>query len=41
MLAGTAGAPVALGEVRPVGRRPMPAADWARGVRIAAGEVLT
>ena len=40
VLAGTAGAPVVLGEVRPVGRRPMPAADWARGVRIAAGEVL-
>jgi methionyl-tRNA formyltransferase len=40
VLAGTAGAPVVLGEVRPVGRRPMPAADWARGVRIAPGEVL-
>jgi methionyl-tRNA formyltransferase len=40
VLAGTAGAPVELGEVRPVGRRPMPAADWARGVRIAAGEEL-
>jgi methionyl-tRNA formyltransferase len=40
VLAGTAGAPVVLGEVRPVGRRPMPAADWARGVRITPGEVL-
>jgi methionyl-tRNA formyltransferase len=40
VLAGTAGAPVVLGEVRPVGKRPMPAADWARGVRIAPGEVL-
>jgi methionyl-tRNA formyltransferase len=40
VLAGTAAAPVELGEVRPVGRRPMPAADWARGVRIAAGEEL-
>jgi methionyl-tRNA formyltransferase len=40
VLAGTATAPVVLGEVRPVGRRPMPAADWARGVRTAAGEVL-
>jgi methionyl-tRNA formyltransferase len=40
VLAGTATAPVALGEVRPVGRRPMPAPDWARGVRIAEGEVL-
>ena len=40
MLVGTATAPVVLGEVRPVGRRPMPAADWARGVRITPGEVL-
>ena len=40
VLAGTTTAPVVLGEVRPVGRRPMPAADWARGVRTAAGEVL-
>ena len=40
VLAGTATAPVELGEVRPVGRRPMPAADWARGVRITSGEVL-
>ena len=41
VLAGTATAPVVLGEVRPVGRRPMPAPDWARGVRIVTGEVLT
>jgi methionyl-tRNA formyltransferase len=40
VLAGTATAPVELGEVRPMGRRPMPAADWARGVRITPGEVL-
>jgi methionyl-tRNA formyltransferase len=40
VLAGTATGPVGLGEVRPVGRRPMPAADWARGVRITPGEVL-
>jgi methionyl-tRNA formyltransferase len=40
VLVGTASGPVVLGEVRPVGRRPMPAADWARGVRIADGEVL-
>ena len=40
VLAGTATGPVALGEVRAVGRRPMPAADWARGVRITPGEVL-
>jgi len=40
VLAGTATVPVELGEVRPVGRRPMPAADWARGVRITPGELL-
>ncbi len=40
VLVGTATAPVELGEVRPVGRRPMPAPDWARGVRITSGEVL-
>lgn len=37
---GTASGPVALGEVRPHGKKPMAAADWARGVRIAAGERL-
>ena len=31
-------APVRLGEVRPHGKKPMAAADWARGVRIEAGE---
>jgi methionyl-tRNA formyltransferase len=41
VLVGTAGAPVQLGEVRPVGKRAMPAPDWARGVRIAARERLT
>jgi len=41
VLAGTAGAPVQLGEVRPVGKRSMPAPDWARGVRITDGEALT
>jgi methionyl-tRNA formyltransferase len=41
VLVGTAGAPVQLGEVRPVGKRAMAAPDWARGVRIAAGERLT
>jgi methionyl-tRNA formyltransferase len=40
VLAGTGTGPVELGQVRPVGKRPMPAPDWARGVRIAAGEVL-
>jgi methionyl-tRNA formyltransferase len=40
VLVGTGGAPLALGEVRPVGKRAMPAADWARGVRIEPGELL-
>jgi methionyl-tRNA formyltransferase len=40
VLVGTATVPVELGEVRPVGKRPMPAPDWARGVRIDAGETL-
>ncbi len=38
VFAGTGTGAVALGEVTPPGRRPMPAADWARGVRIGAGE---
>lgn len=37
---GTAGMPVRLGEVVALGKRPMPAADWARGVRIEPGERL-
>ena len=37
---GTASHAVLLGEVRPQGRRPMPAADWARGVRPQPGEAL-
>jgi methionyl-tRNA formyltransferase len=37
---GTGGGPVRLGVVRPAGKREMPAADWARGVRIEAGERL-
>jgi methionyl-tRNA formyltransferase len=40
VLVGTATDPVALGEVQPAGRKPMAAADWARGVRIAPGERL-
>lgn len=35
---GTGSSAVLLGEVRPQGKRAMPAADWARGVRIAPGE---
>ena len=35
VLVGTASTPVELSEVRPHGKKPMAAADWARGVRIA------
>ena len=38
VLVGTAGAAVALGDVQPGGKRPMPAVDWARGVRPEPGE---
>jgi methionyl-tRNA formyltransferase len=38
VLAGTATTPVALGEVRAAGKTAMPATDWARGVRVEAGE---
>ncbi|HHU10052.1 MAG TPA: methionyl-tRNA formyltransferase [Intrasporangiaceae bacterium] len=37
---GTGTGPVRLGTVQPVGKREMPAADWARGVRIDPGEIL-
>jgi methionyl-tRNA formyltransferase len=37
VLAGTGTTPVELGEVQPPGKRPMPAADWARGARPAPG----
>jgi methionyl-tRNA formyltransferase len=37
---GTASLDVQLGLVQPPGKRPMPAADWARGARTAAGERL-
>ncbi len=40
VLVGTGGSPLVLGEVRPVGKRAMPAPDWARGVRIQPGELL-
>ncbi|MEU5937962.1 methionyl-tRNA formyltransferase [Micromonospora sp. NPDC047548] len=40
VLAGTATAPVQLGEVRAAGKKAMPATDWARGVRVGAGEEL-
>lgn len=38
VLVGTATVPVELGDVAPAGRRMMPASDWARGARPAAGE---
>lgn len=40
VLVGTADRAVRLGDVTPLGKKPMPAADWARGVRIADGERL-
>jgi methionyl-tRNA formyltransferase len=40
VLVGTATTPVALGEVRAAGKKPMSATDWARGVRIQPGERL-
>jgi methionyl-tRNA formyltransferase len=40
VLVGTATDPVALGEVRAAGKKPMPADAWARGVRPAPGEQL-
>ncbi|QGN49333.1 methionyl-tRNA formyltransferase [Micromonospora sp. WMMD558] len=40
VLAGTATTPVRLGEVRAAGKKAMPASDWARGARVAAGEVF-
>jgi methionyl-tRNA formyltransferase len=35
---GTATSPVRLGDVKAFGKKQMPAADWARGVRVASGE---
>ncbi len=40
VLAGTATTAVRLGRVQPPGRRPTPAADWARGARVEPGERL-
>ncbi|QBX56971.1 methionyl-tRNA formyltransferase [Nocardioides seonyuensis] len=37
---GTATAPVELGRVKAFGKKEMPAADWARGVRLASGARL-
>jgi methionyl-tRNA formyltransferase len=35
---GTGSGELRLGDVQPGGKRPMPAADWARGIRLAPGE---
>lgn len=40
VLVGTATDPVRLTIVQPQGKKPMPAADWARGVRPQEGEIL-
>lgn len=40
VLVGTATGPVVLGELAAAGKKPMPAADWARGVRPEPGERL-
>jgi methionyl-tRNA formyltransferase len=40
VLVGTGSIPVVLGDVQPPGKRPMPAADWARGARPAPGDRL-
>jgi methionyl-tRNA formyltransferase len=40
VLVGTATDPVRLGSVKPFGKREMPAADWARGVRVEPGTRL-
>ena len=37
---GTGSTPVKLGTVQPPGKKPMPAADWARGARLTDGTVL-
>lgn len=40
VIVGTGSMAIVLGEVRPQGRRAMPAADWARGVRPDPGEAF-
>ena len=37
VLVGTGTMPVRLGDVKPFGKKQMPAADWARGVRVESG----
>ncbi len=40
VVVGTGTVPVRLGVVQPHGKKPMPASDWARGVRIDSGELV-
>jgi methionyl-tRNA formyltransferase len=40
VLVGTGTQPVVLGEVRPEGKRPMRATEWARGLRLSGGDRL-
>lgn len=40
VLVGTATAPVQLGDVQPSGKRPMAAAEWARGLRLNDGRAV-
>ena len=40
VLVGTGAGLVRLGDVQPQGKRPMPAADWARGLRLSGSERL-
>jgi methionyl-tRNA formyltransferase len=40
VVVGTGTAALRLGDVQAVGKRPMPAADWARGLRLTGREVL-
>jgi methionyl-tRNA formyltransferase len=40
VVVGTGTAALRLGDVQAVGKRPMPAADWARGLRLRGGEVF-
>ena len=40
VIVGTGTTALRLGEVQAVGKRPMPAADWARGLRLSGGELL-
>lgn len=41
VMVGTATAPVLLGSVQATGKRSMPAADWARGLRLSSGAVFS